>query len=138
THLSATAGDKQVTVNWQAPPDNGQPVTEYVIQFSPDSGQSWVLADRIPVTVTQAVVVGLQNNRPYDFRVAAADDAGTGPFSENVVGRIPTSPVLKDGQPANPLGAASVVRTKGDVETVTGEAGDMEYLRISSRDFEFN
>src|SRR5690606_18042708 len=138
THLSATAGDKQVTVNWQAPPDNGQPVTEYVIQFSPDSGQSWVLADRIPVTVTQAVVVGLQNNRPYDFRVAAANDAGTGPFSENVVGIIPTSPVLKDGKLPNPLGGEAVVITNGDVETVTLEVVDSEYLRLSSGDFEFN
>ncbi|WP_177195003.1 fibronectin type III domain-containing protein [Parapedobacter indicus] len=137
TNLSATTGDKQVALSWQAPPDNGQPVMEYVIQFSPDNGQTWALANRIPATVTRAVVVDLQNNRPYDFRVAAANDAGIGPFSESVVGIIPTAPVLDDGKLPNPPGGEAVVITNGDVETVTLEVVDSEYLRLSSGDFEF-
>src|SRR5690606_12780051 len=92
--------------------------------------------DRIPATITQAVVVGLQNNRPYDFRVAAANDAGNGPFSESVAGVIPIAPVLDKGKLPNPPLGEAVVITNGEVETLTLEVVDSEYLRLSSEDFE--
>src|SRR5690606_30958471 len=98
---------------------------------------TWTEGEQVPATVTHAAVIGLQNNRPYDFRVAAANGAGQGPFSEVVTGIIPTVPVRDtEGALPEPPPGEAVVITDGDVETVKLEVVDSEYLRLSNDRFE--
>src|SRR5690606_41035155 len=51
--LSAVAGNRQVKLTWQAPHDGGQPIMNYVIQYSHDDGQTWTTAEHVVSSGTQ-------------------------------------------------------------------------------------
>ncbi len=79
-------GDDQVTVRWDAAPDNGDAITKYVV--TPSSGN--------PVTVggnaRQAVLNGLPTGQSVTFEIKAYNRAGAGqPASASAkVGRAPS------------------------------------------------
>lgn len=133
--LQVLPGNKQVELSWREPQDGGQSITDYVIQYSADGGQTWTEADHTPSVMTRAVVIGLKNNRPYSFRVAALNTLGTSVFSADVVG-IPADPVRDDeGNLPVPALGVPVVVTDGEVEAVTLEVVDDEYLRLSGEGY---
>ncbi len=75
TIASATAGNQQVTVNFNAPASNGgATITSYTVTSSPGGIQATGTAS--PLTVT-----GLTNGQTYTFTVTATNSAGTGPAS---------------------------------------------------------
>jgi hypothetical protein len=82
TGLSAIGSDASATPSWTAPASNGgQPVTDYVVQYSTDAlGPFTTFVDGTSPTTT-ATVTGLTNATAYVFRVAAVNTAGTGPWS---------------------------------------------------------
>src|SRR5690606_18115518 len=134
--LSAVAGNRQVKLTWQAPHDGGQPIMNYVIQYSHDDGQTWTTAEHVVSSGTQAVVIGLMNNRSYRFRVAALNNSGTGPFSAELTGIIPTEPIPDAaGNLPEPEAGETVVITDGKVEAVTLEVIDGEFLRLSGEGY---
>ncbi|GGC39442.1 hypothetical protein GCM10011386_34390 [Parapedobacter defluvii] len=131
TGLSAIAGDRQVKLRWQSPQGSVQPIVNYVIQYSYDDGQTWTTAEHAPLVDTQAVVIGLDNNRSYRFRIAAENVAGMGAFSAELAGIIPTKPVPNaDGEFPEPEPGETVVITEGGVEAITLEVIEGEYLRL--------
>ncbi|PPL00412.1 MBG domain-containing protein [Parapedobacter indicus] len=131
TGLSATAGDRQVKLSWQSPSDGGQPIKNYVIQYSHDGGQTWIAAKHATSADTQAVVIGLDNNRSYRLRVAAENAVGTGVFSAALTDIIPTKPIPNaDGELPKPEPGETVVITDGGIEAITLEVVDEEYLRL--------
>jgi len=82
--VGTVAGNGQVRLSWTAPVDNGgTPVTDYVVQFRPDtaSGLWSTFADGVSAT-TGATVTGLTNGTAYRFRVAAVNPVGIGSFVE--------------------------------------------------------
>ena len=78
TNLRPTAGDKQVSLSWTAPSDNGgEPITGYEYQSKKDvaltDDDPWSATGGTQTTVT---VYGLDNGATYYFRVRAVNDLG--------------------------------------------------------------
>jgi titin len=80
--LAGTPGDSQMTLTWSLPASSGgSAITDYIVQYSDDSGVSWsTFADGVSTT-RSAIVTGLINGAGYTFRVAAVNVAGTGSYS---------------------------------------------------------
>jgi hypothetical protein len=88
------AGDKRVSLKWSAPAsDGGAAITDYVIQHSGSFGSSWITFNDAVSAAKSSIVTGLENDRPYIFRVAAVNSVGTGPYSD------PSSIVVPKGPP---------------------------------------
>jgi hypothetical protein len=94
--VNGTAGNGKVVVSWVPPADDGgSPITSYTVQYSKNDGATWsapstntrldsrdrtASVDPAPPATTKTVT-GLTNGTAYVFRVAAANDQGTGQFS---------------------------------------------------------
>lgn len=82
TSLTATAGNAQVSLAWAAPTVLSQtPITDYVVQYSSNSGSTWTTFSDGTSTATSATITGLTNGTAYTFRVAAVNGAGQGAWS---------------------------------------------------------
>jgi subtilisin family serine protease len=104
TSLTAVGGVTQASLSWTAPTQSGgADVTDYVVEYSSNSGSTWtVFADGVS-TSTAATVTGLTNGTTYQFRVKAVSSGGTSEASSTataVVG-VPSAPTSLS---ATPLG----------------------------------
>jgi len=69
-------------VTWVAPQKNTSSITDYIVQYSSDGGQSWTTFDDVVSSSTSTTVTGLSNNgTSYVFRVKAKNSAGTSGYS---------------------------------------------------------
>ena len=92
--LSATAGDGQVTLGWDAPADDGgSAITGYEYQYSP-GGSGWTAVAGVTVTVS-----GLTNGTAYTFEVRAVNGVGQGPASSTSA--TPVAPATVPGAVEN-------------------------------------
>jgi hypothetical protein len=72
----------QIRVTWVVPSSNGgAPITDYVIQRSPNGSSNWVSVSDGVSTATVATVTGLTNGIRSYFRVFARNAAGYSPAS---------------------------------------------------------
>jgi predicted phage tail protein len=94
-----------VSLSWSAPSENGgSAITDYVVQYSSNSGSSWTTFSDGTSTSTTATITDLSNGTAYIFQVAAVNAAGTGSYS------TPSSSVTPYTTPGAPTG---VVGTAG-------------------------
>jgi hypothetical protein len=78
TALTAAAGNGSVALSWTAPAsDGGNPITDYVVEYSSNGGGSWTQASH-GSAATSKTVSPLANGTAYTFRVAAVTVAGAG------------------------------------------------------------
>ena len=92
--LTATPGNRAVTLRWTAPASNGgAAITDYVIQRSPNGTTGWLtINDEVNTAYT---VTGLTNGTRYYFRVLAKNAAGNSPSSNvanAIAGTVPSAP----------------------------------------------
>ena len=82
TGLSATAGDSQITINWDDPMDSS--ITKY--QISQDGGSWTDIPTSAPgeTNTTSYTVSGLINGVSYTFAIRAVNSVGRGPTSAEV------------------------------------------------------
>ncbi len=77
-------GDRQLHLNWTAPPNNGSPITRYVVRYKPVSSYRWSLVG--VGNHTNHAITGLSNDAPYDVQVRAVNAVGGSPWSEPSTG----------------------------------------------------
>jgi hypothetical protein len=105
---TATRGDTSVSLSWTAPANGGSAITDYLVQYSSNSGSSWTtFADGTSASTT-ATVTGLTNGTSYVFRVAAVNIAGAGDYSSASSPVIPAGVPVAPGAPTPTAGNASV------------------------------
>jgi len=91
---SAAAGIRSASFTFTAPAENGAAITSYKVQLSQGGG---AFADTAAsVGAGSASASGLSDGTGYAFRIAAVNDAGTGPYS------APTTQVTTAKLPAKP------------------------------------
>jgi titin len=79
---SPSQGSGSVYLTWAAPAnDGGSAITDYVVQYSSNSGSTWNTFSDGTSTALNATVTGLTNGTSYQFRVAAVNAIGTGSYS---------------------------------------------------------
>ncbi|MFM8602095.1 MAG: fibronectin type III domain-containing protein [Actinomycetota bacterium] len=94
---AATAGTNSATVTWTAPSDTGgAAVTDYVIEWSNNGGNTWQTVTDGVSTSTSVLVTNLTAGSSYVFRVTAV----------NANGRSETSMASDPAVPAAPAAAA--------------------------------
>jgi hypothetical protein len=103
--LTPVAGDRQISLTWTAPVDNGGvALTGYSVQRSTDGGRTWTNALTTSPSALTATITGLTNGVAYVFRVSATNSAGTGAASTWVT----SAPVAPPTAPASVAATASV------------------------------
>lgn len=81
-------GRSTAGLTWTPPSDDGgAPISNYVVEYRVEGGFKWVRATEDQISRTAYTVKGLLENTIYEFRIAAENKAGQGPFSE------PTAPI---------------------------------------------
>jgi Fibronectin type III domain/Concanavalin A-like lectin/glucanases superfamily len=93
TSVTTTAGNTQVTVSWTAPAVSILAVTDYIVQYSSNSGSTWTTFSRSSSTSTSVIVTGLSSGTAYVFRVAAINSIGQSNWSITSASATPTSAV---------------------------------------------
>lgn len=108
TSVTGVAGVSQVALSWTAPTsDGGSALTDYVVEYSTNSGTTWITFTDSVSTTTSVTVTGLTNGTGYVFRVSARNIAGTGLPSSSSSSVIPRTA---------PSAAQSVVGVSGNAQ----------------------
>jgi alpha-tubulin suppressor-like RCC1 family protein len=68
-------GNGSITLAWEPPDGNPELITDYVVEYSSDSGSTWTSVNDGVSTETTAVILGLNSGVSYAFRVKSK--AGT-------------------------------------------------------------
>ena len=88
---TVTPGDGQATLVWTGGSTGRSPITDYIIQKSPDGSTAWTTVTESVSTATTYTVTGLTNGTIQHFRVAAVNAIGTGAWS-NTLSATPVPP----------------------------------------------
>ena len=91
TGLTATGGDEQITLSWNAPSTGGSQILRYEYR-SRRSGGSW--SDWVANSTTSVTIGNLTNGDRYDFEVRAVNSVGDGPAAatSGTPGTPPSAP----------------------------------------------
>ena len=85
TGLEAQITDGAIALTWTAPVnDGGSPITDYTIEYKASASNDWIATAEGVSLLTAMLISQLVNETNYDFRVAAVNANGQGPFTEPV------------------------------------------------------
>ena len=139
-NLTAVAGDRQLTLSWETPANNGSALTRFQYRRSTDGGATWspdwsraTIIPRSGPATTSHEFGGLTNGTAYTFEIRARNGAGDGAAAQVTAtplgppGNLRATP--GDGQvtlswgdpsPANPTIAEWQYRSKRSSATTWG------------------
>ena len=105
---TVTASDGTLTVKWDAPNDNGSPITSYTVYAT--------IAGSVATTCTTSVertciIKGLKNDQPYAVMVAATNANGSSQLSPGVTG----TPKATIQPPDKPVISSAEVKQVGQI-----------------------
>ena len=103
TSVAGTVDNSRSIVTWTAPASVTPAISNYLVQYSANGGNSWTSVTRSTSTTASQEVSGLINGTSYIFRVATINSVGTGTFSSNSSAVIPET---VPEQPTNLTGIA--------------------------------
>ncbi|NCX18625.1 MAG: fibronectin type III domain-containing protein, partial [Acidimicrobiia bacterium] len=114
-----------VELDWDAPTsDGGAPITDYVVEYSTDSGSTWTTFTDGTSTTTFASLRGLTVGTAHVFRVSAVNSSGRGVASSVSATVTPIAALVND--PFS--GAIAITGTSGransSTRTATRETGE--------------
>ena len=93
TNVVGSPGNRQVTLTWTAPSNNGARIDRYVVTTSPGGTTTTVNAtNSTSAAPTTATITGLTNGTAYTFTVTAHNAAGTGAASPRSAAVTPAPP----------------------------------------------
>ena len=111
--LTAAPSNGQVALTWtRGALRNEAPTSDYLIQYSSNSGQTWTTFTRSASKLTSATVTGLSNGTNYSFRVAAVNLFGNSTYSS-------TATAKPLGQSFTPIFGPSTATSNGFTVNVT-------------------
>lgn len=110
TSLSVNAGNGQASISFTAGANGGNSISDYLVEYSSDSGATWNIFSHTPTTTSPIVVTGLTNYTRYTFRLTPINVNGNGATSSA------TSSVMPGGV------LTSVNLTRQSVGTASGSA----------------
>jgi hypothetical protein len=85
--LTASPKTRSVSLAWAAPVKaNASAVKDYVVQYRLQGATTWITFRDGTSTARKAIVTGLASGQVYEFRVVAKNKAGTGTWSDLVLG----------------------------------------------------
>lgn len=109
TSLIVTPGNAQVSIAFTAGVNGGSAITDYIIEYSSNSGSSWNTYAHTASTSSPQVVSGLTNYTNYIFRLTAKNIVGNGIASQS-------------STPISPRGIlTSIALTRQSVGSTSGE-----------------
>jgi len=125
-NLTASAGNGEVTLNWDSPLDDGGSwVTNYTIYRGTVSGEEVFL---VKANVLTHVDIGLTNGVTYYYKVAAVNSVGEGTNSTEVsatpTNQIPTCDVTA------PLSGVTIAGTYNVTGTAKDTDGEVERVEV--------
>ena len=109
TSLVVTPGNAEVSIAFTAGATGGSAITDYIIEYSSNSGSSWNTYVHAASTSSPQVVSGLTNYTSYIFRLTAKNIVGNGIASQSTA-------------PSSPRGTmTSIALTRQSVGNSSGE-----------------
>lgn len=112
----------EVELTWSTPSNGGSPITGYIVQTSVDDGDNWV-AHSTPAS-SPSTLTGLTPNQRYDFRVAAVNADGTGPFGVSEWGCTPVESSTPITPPSTTTRSASATGLWG-IDEIDGDSDNL-------------
>ena len=99
--------------------NGGTSITDYVIQYSSNSGSTWTTFADGTSTSTSATVTGLTSNTSYIFKVAAVNSLGTGAYSSNSA-----SVLVRPTTPGAPTALSATVVSTSQIDLTWSQPSD--------------
>jgi len=125
--------DGYAYVEWTAPASNGgSSITDYVVQYSANSGSSWSTFSDGTSTATNATVTGLTLSTEYIFRVLAVNIVGTG------IASIPSSSFITIGHLAGAYDAIWSTTLNTSASSINFVSIPQNYKHLQLRTFTKN
>jgi hypothetical protein len=132
TGLSGVSYNQKISLSWVAPSySGGYSISDYVIQYSSDSGSSWTTVSHAASTATSIDVTGLTNGTSYIFRVSAINAIGTGQYSLNSTSYIPSPPTITGGTLTSDATYYYRTFTSTGTLSISGGAVPISYLLVA-------
>lgn len=107
TSLVATPGNSQVSLAFTAGSNGGSALTDYVIEYSSNSGSSWSAFPHTATTTSPVLITGLTNYTSYIFRLTPINSNGNGTTSSASSSATPSGAITSISLTRQSLGTGS-------------------------------